>query len=40
MYGRMIHSGKTDDPGQSQNYDVHGRVSLSLFIFRGGKHEY
>lgn len=30
MYGRMIHSGKPTDPGQSQNYDVHGRVSMPL----------
>lgn len=27
MYGRMIHSGKVGEPGESQNYDVHGRVS-------------
>lgn len=29
MYGRMIHSGRVGEKGQSQKYDVHGRVFIA-----------
>jgi kynurenine 3-monooxygenase len=35
MYGRMIHSGKPEDKGQSQKYDVHGRVGSPLSLTQG-----
>jgi len=36
MYGRMIHTGVPGEKGESQKYDVHGKVCLfCCFCERG-----
>ena len=36
MYGRMIHTGVPGEKGESQKYDVHGRVCLVCRFQREG----